>query len=99
MPAAAVESRTPAISGMSGKFEGASGDTADAMASSPAPAHAGVQPHQTNRHYPVNRAMPIFADRAASGSTRPDRRAGELRFRLFLRLGRLVQSLDLGVGA
>src|SRR5258708_20854328 len=31
MPAAAVAMRTPAISGISGKFEGASGDTAGAM--------------------------------------------------------------------
>src|SRR5215468_375948 len=34
MPAAAVAMRTPAICGMSGKFEGASGDTAGAMGAS-----------------------------------------------------------------
>jgi hypothetical protein len=31
MPAAPVAARTPAISGMSGKFDGASGDTAAAI--------------------------------------------------------------------
>jgi hypothetical protein len=35
MPAAPVATRTPAISGMSGKFEGASGDTATGMVVSP----------------------------------------------------------------
>src|SRR5450631_1463057 len=82
MPAAPVASRTPATSGMSGKFDGASGETADAMARPPS----------------VHAARPAMSRRAGMTGTICVWLLLRLLGRLRL-LRRLVQALDLGVGA
>src|SRR3979490_242186 len=82
MPAAAVPSRTPATSGMSGKLEGASGET-DAMARPPRRSSGrNRRPCSTTEHDHLEWRRILL------------RLLGGRR-----RRGRLIEPLDLGVGA
>src|SRR5215813_8127921 len=87
MPAAAVARRTPATGGMSGKRAGASGETTVAM--------GGALQKQSG---PGKPGPDDQIDQAREVNRRLFRRL-RLRLRRRRRLSRLVEPLDLGVGA
>src|SRR5262245_8763947 len=105
MPAAAVARRTPAIAGMSGKRAGASGETAVAMGElvqkRSGPGHGRAKRcRASNAWWPTLMKAIERAKSIALILRRLFRRLSRRRrLRLCRRLRRLVEPLDLGLGA
>src|SRR5499427_7495665 len=104
MPAAAVASLTPATGGMSGKRAGASGEMAAAMASFLCHSRSGprsdAESGRCNRRrrgwHPPPPALEYASARVGTTAVSEENLEKQNRASVFLRLGRIVEALDLG---